>query len=175
MSNRHLARTIALQTLFAWDFNGKNGQNTESLMRDNFVNFAPNFDDGGFVGELVRGVVDNLAEIDVLIVRYATEWPLDQITTIDRNILRLGIFELVYTAIPPRVAINEAIEVAKSFGGDASGKFVNGVLGAIYNDWPEEEKKKRDNHWDKEAAAVPEEGETVVSDQEQESAPAATD
>ncbi len=149
MSNRHLARTIALQTLFAWDFNGKNGQNTESLMRDNFVNFAPNFDDGGFVSALVKGVIDNLSIIDGLIVKYATEWPLDQITTIDRNILRLGIYELVYTEIPPRVAINEAIEVAKSFGGDASGKFVNGVLGAIYNDWPEEEKKKRDNHWDK--------------------------
>lgn len=150
MSNRHLARTIALQTLFAWDFNGKNGQNTESLMRDNFVNFAPDFDDGGFVGELVRGVMTNLKDIDEAIIRYATEWPLDQITTIDRNVLRLGLYELIYTDIPPRVAINEAIEVAKNFGGDASGKFINGVLGAIYNQWPEEEKKKRDNHWDKE-------------------------
>lgn len=149
MSNRHLARTIALQTLFAWDFNNKNGQDLDSLIRDNFANFAPNFEDGGFVSELVKGVIENLAPIDDLIVRYATEWPLDQITTIDRNVLRLGIYELVYTEIPPRVAINEAIEVAKSFGGDASGKFINGVLGAVYNDWPEEEKKKRDNHWDK--------------------------
>ncbi|MDD2681172.1 MAG: transcription antitermination factor NusB [Patescibacteria group bacterium] len=150
MSNRHLARTIALQTLFAWDFNGKNSKNTESIIKDNFENFAPSFDDGGFVKNLVKGVADHLEEIDKSIVRYATEWPLDQITTIDRNILRLGIFELVYTEIPPRVAINEAIEVAKSFGGDASGKFINGVLGAIYNDWPDEEKQKRDNHWDKE-------------------------
>ncbi|MDX9778835.1 MAG: transcription antitermination factor NusB [Patescibacteria group bacterium] len=149
MSNRHLARTIALQTLFAWDFNGKNGKNTESLMRDNFINFAPDFDDGGFVGDLVRGVIEKLEEIDKLIVRYATEWPLDQITTIDRNVLRMGLYELIYTEIPPRVAINEAIEVAKNFGGDASGKFVNGVLGAVYNSWPEEEKRKRDNHWDK--------------------------
>jgi N utilization substance protein B len=150
MSNRHLARTIALQTLFAWDFNGKEGKNTESIIKDNFENFAPNFDDVGFVKNLVKGVADHLEEIDKSIVRYATEWPLDQITTIDRNILRLGIFELVYTDIPPRVAINEAIEVAKGFGGDASGKFINGVLGAIYNDWTDEEKKKRDNHWDKE-------------------------
>jgi N utilization substance protein B len=149
MSNRHLARTIALQTLFAWDFNGKKNKNTESIINDNFQNFAPNFDDGGFVSNLVKGVTDHLEEIDKSIVLYATEWPLDQITTIDRNILRLGIFELVYTEIPPRVAINEAIEVAKSFGGDASGKFINGVLGAIYNDWSDEEKKKRDNHWDK--------------------------
>ncbi len=152
MSNRHLARTIALQTLFAWDFNKKDSQTLASLIHDNFVNFAPNFDDGGFVEELVKGVIDNLEIIDALIVRYATEWPLDQITTIDRNVLRLGIYELVYTEIPPRVAINEAIEVAKSFGGDASGKFINGVLGAIYNDWPEEEKKKRDNHWDQKQA-----------------------
>ena len=152
MSNRHLARTIALQTLFAWDFNKNDSQTLESLIHDNFVNFAPNFDDGGFVEELVKGVIDNLEIIDALIVRYATEWPLDQITTIDRNVLRLGIYELVYTEIPPRVAINEAIEVAKSFGGDASGKFINGVLGAIYNDWPEEEKKKRDNHWDQKQA-----------------------
>lgn len=154
MSNRHLARTIALQTLFAWDFNGKNSKSTESIIHDNFKNFAPNFDDGGFVNNLVKGVADHLEEIDKSIVRYATEWPLDQITTIDRNILRLGIFELVYTEIPPRVAINEAIEVAKSFGGDASGKFINGVLGAIYNDWPDAEKKKRDNHWDKEKEAL---------------------
>ena len=154
MSNRHLARTIALQTLFAWDFNGKEGKKTESIIKDNFENFAPNFDDGGFVKNLVKGVADHLEEIDKSIVRYATEWPLDQITTIDRNILRLGIFELVYTEIPPRVAINEAIEVAKGFGGDASGKFINGVLGAIYNDWPDKEKKKRDNHWDKEKGAL---------------------
>ncbi|MDP2944722.1 MAG: transcription antitermination factor NusB [bacterium] len=143
MSNRHLARTIALQTLFAWDFNGQKDGDIERLIADNFANFAPNFNDGGFVRELVSGVHDNMAEINKLIIKYATEWPLDQITTIDRNVLRLGIYELLYSAIPPRVAINEAIEVAKSFGGDASGKFVNGVLGALYNDEPEIQ--KRDN------------------------------
>lgn len=150
MSNRHLARTIALQTLFAWDFNGQKDGDIERLIADNFANFAPNFDDGGFVKDLVMGVRDNLAETNRLIVKYATEWPLDQITTIDRNILRLGIYELLHTAIPPRVAINEAIEVAKSFGGDTSGKFVNGVLGALYNDEPEIQ--KRDNKEEAEAA-----------------------
>jgi N utilization substance protein B len=143
MSNRHLARTIALQTLFAWDFNGRKDGDIERLIADNFANFAPNFDDGGFVRDLVTGVRDNLELINKYIIKYATEWPLDQITAVDRNILRLGIYELLYTAIPPRVAINEAIEVAKSFGGDASGKFVNGVLGALYNDEPEIQ--KRDN------------------------------
>jgi N utilization substance protein B len=156
MSNRHLARTIALQTLFAWDFNGRKDGDIERLIADNFANFAPNFDDGGFVRDLVNGVRDNLEIINKYIIKYATEWPLDQITAVDRNILRLGIYELLYTAIPPRVAINEAIEVAKSFGGDASGKFVNGVLGALYNDEPEIQ--KRDNKEEVEAAKKAEAG-----------------
>lgn len=150
MSNRHLARTIALQTLFAWDFNGRRDEDIDALIADNFANFAPNFDDGGFVKNLVVGVRDNLEVINKYIIKYATEWPLDQITAVDRNILRLGIYELLFTAIPPRVAINEAIEVAKSFGGDASGKFVNGVLGTLYNDEPEIQ--KRDNKEEIEAA-----------------------
>ena len=137
MSNRHLARTIALQTLFAWDFRRRHSEDLDEIISSNFANFAPNFDDGGFVKDLVAGVENNLEEIDRYIVKYATEWPLDQITTVDRNILRLGIYELLHTAVPPRVAINEAIEVAKSFGGDASGKFINGVLGALYTDKPE--------------------------------------
>ncbi len=149
MSNRHLSRTIALQTLFAWDFNGKKDDKLENLIADNFSNFAPNFDDGGFVVNLVEGVVKNYSELDKHIIKYATEWPLDQITAIDRNILRLGLFELLHTEIPPRVVINEAIEVAKSFGGDASGKFINGVLGALYNDEPEIQ--KRDNKEEAEA------------------------
>jgi len=137
MSNRHLARTIALQTLFAWDSNGQKDSDIENLIQYNFENFAPNFDDGGFVKDLVHNVKDKISTIDKQIIKYATEWPLDQITTIDRNILRLGIYELMYTATPPRVAINEAIEVAKSFGGDSSGKFVNGVLGTLYNNNPD--------------------------------------
>ncbi len=152
MSNRHLARTIALQTLFAWDFNGQKDGDIEHLIADNFANFAPNFDDGGFVKNLVIGVRDNLATINRYIVKYATEWPLDQITIVDRNILRLGIYELLFTDIPPRVAINEAIEVAKSFGSDASGKFINGVLGALYNDEPEIQ--TRDNKEEIEAAKI---------------------
>jgi len=155
MSNRHLARTIALQTLFAWDFNGRKEGDIKRLIADNFSNFAPSFDDGGFVEDLVMGVQKTLATIDKYIIKYATEWPLDQITAIDRNVLRLGIYELLYTPIPPRVAINEAIEVAKSFGGDSSGKFVNGVLGAIYNDEPEIQ--KRDNKEEVEAAKAAEE------------------
>ncbi len=150
MSNRHLARTIALQTLFVWDFNGQKNGEIERLIANNFANFAPNFDDSGFVHDLVVGVSDNITVINKYIVKYATEWPLDQITAVDRNILRIGIYELLFTNIPPRVAINEAIEVAKSFGGDASGKFVNGVLGTLYNDEPEIQ--TRDNKEEVEAA-----------------------
>ena len=138
MSNRHLARTIAMQSLFLWDFNGKNDKELKSIVKGNFSNFAPNFNDNGFVEKIVKGVIKNLDQIDKYIIKYATEWPLDQITIVDRNILRIGVYELVMSEdIPPKVAINEAIEIAKTFGGESSGKFVNGVLGAIYKDIPQ--------------------------------------
>lgn len=123
-----------MQTLFLWDFRGKD-VNIEEGLKENFFNFAPDFDDNGFAHKLLKGVIDNLDEIDRYIIKYATDWPLDQITTIDRNILRIGVYELIFDKdIPEKVAINEAIEIAKNFGGESSGRFVNGVLGAIYND-----------------------------------------
>jgi N utilization substance protein B len=137
MSNRHLARTIVIQTLYQWDFNNKSEDIHDILQRDRET-FAPEFDDGGFIERLIGGVVDNQAEIDSLITKFAPEWPLDQITVVDRNILRLGIYELRYDEnIPAKVAINEAIELAKTFGGESSGKFVNGVLGAVYKEMGE--------------------------------------
>ena len=135
MSNRHLARTIAMQTLFCWDFNDKRENDLGRLIEQNFKQFAPKFNDHGFVKSIIKGVVEHAAEIDKYITKYATEWPLDQITIVDRNILRIGVYELVFDKdIPAKVAINEAIEIAKTFGGESSGKFVNGVLGAIYKD-----------------------------------------
>ena len=135
MSNRHLARTLAMQSLFLWDFNGQRKDNLSKIIKEVFASFAPDFNDQGFVKNLVFGVIKNLPEIDKYLVKYATEWPLDQITTVDRNILRIGVYELIFdNEIPSRVAINEAIEIAKAFGGASSGKFVNGVLGAIYKD-----------------------------------------
>lgn len=132
MANRHLSRTIAMQTLFAWDFNERQNGDIDTIIKQNFEQFAPNFDDHGFVEGLVKGVINHIEEINTYIVKYATEWPLDQITIVDRNVLRLGIYELVFDSnIPAKVAINEAIEIAKAFGGDSSGKFINGVLGAI--------------------------------------------
>jgi len=133
MSNRHLARTIAMQTLFSWDFNEKQEKDLTDIVNQNFKYFAPKFNDYGFVKNLLGGIMKNLAEIDKYIAKYATEWPLEQITIVDRNILRIGVYELVFDKdMPAKVAINEAIEIAKTYGGESSGKFVNGVLGAIY-------------------------------------------
>lgn len=144
MSNRHLARTIAMQSLYAWDFAGKKDAALAENLKHNAAEFAPEFDDEGFAAELTNGVVAHASEIDELIVKYAPEWPLDQITTVDRCVLRLGIYELVFSeTVPSKVAINEAIELAKSFGGEASGRFVNGVLGAIYRDRVAEGKLKK--------------------------------
>ncbi len=122
-----------MQSLYEWDFRQGDKLNLETVAENNLKEFAPSFDDHGFIHSLVRGVQEHQAEIDKLITTFAPEWPIDQITTVDRNILRIGIYELKYNHdIPPKVAINEAIELGKTFGGDSSGKFVNGVLGAIY-------------------------------------------
>jgi N utilization substance protein B len=135
MSNRHLARTIALQTLYQWDFNGKKEIDLSSIVKRNLHEFAPQFDDKGFIENLVAGVIKNQQEIDALITKFAPEWPIEQITMVDRNVLRIGIQEMKYDAdIPEKVAINEAIELAKTFGGESSGKFVNGVLGTIFKE-----------------------------------------
>lgn len=143
MSNRHLARTIAVQTLYQWDFNDQK-ENIDDILKNDKESFAPDFDDGGFIDHLVHGVIEHQAEIDGLIIKYAPEWPLEQITIIDRNVLRLGTFELKYDPnIPAKVAINEAIELAKNFGGESSGKFVNGVLGAVFKEVGEKEIDKK--------------------------------
>ncbi len=135
MSNRHLSRTIALQSLYQWDFLEKPEGKLPEIIAFNRVEFAPKFDDEGFVEELVNGVIDNQGDIDAIITDFAPNWPLESITIVDRNVLRLGVYELKFAEkIPAKVAINEAIELAKGFGGQASGRFVNGVLGAIYKD-----------------------------------------
>lgn len=132
MANRHLARTIALQTLYEWDFNGRKAD-VEAILQRNLVEFAPEFDDEQFSQNLVKEVIAHLDTLNTTITEYAPEWPLAQITVIDRNVLRIGVYELTCdTNIPPKVAINESIELAKTFGGPSSGKFVNGVLGSIY-------------------------------------------
>ena len=145
MANRHLARTLAMQALFEWDFHGKSSvEDAMERMEYNLEAFAPAPDEEGFATNTVKGVLDHIKEIDTLISSYATDWPIEQITIVDRNILRVGIYELKFNSeIPSKVAINEAIEIAKKYGGEASGRFVNGVLGAIYKELEKEGKIKQ--------------------------------
>lgn len=133
MSSRHLARSIVLQTLFQWDFNGRDNKKIPAILEHNIREFGEGLREDKFVNDLIDGIINNLAALDKVISEYAPDWPIDQITVVDRNILRIGVYELVMDKeIPPKVAINEAIELAKGYGGPASGKFVNGVLGSIY-------------------------------------------
>lgn len=136
MSKRHTARTIIMQTLYQWDFRGNPSSALPFIVEQNLKEFGQGLEDNQ---EYVKTTVDNIVakqkEIDEKIVKYADNWPLEQMTLVDRNILRLGCYEILFNdEIPPKVAINEAIEIAKTFGGPSSGKFINGILGAIYKD-----------------------------------------
>ncbi|MFZ2190197.1 MAG: transcription antitermination factor NusB [Candidatus Magasanikiibacteriota bacterium] len=134
MSNRHLARSIVMQSLYQWDFKNQPTAVLPAIIDQNLEEFGAGLnEDKQYVYDTVDGVINNLSEIDKIITQYATNWPLEQLSLVDRNVLRIGIYELKFNdKIPAKVAINEAIEVAKTYGGQSSGKFVNGVLGAIY-------------------------------------------
>ena len=150
MVNRHFARRIALQTLYQWDFMNEGKDEVKNSAERTIKEFAPEFDEDTFVMDLVFGVIKNQKEIDAFIKKYAPEWPIEKITMIDRNILRLGVYELKFSmkegksTVPPRAVINEAIELAKAFGSGSSGKFINGVLGTLYKDKVEQENKLSD-------------------------------
>jgi len=136
MSSRHLSRSIVMQSLYEWDFYGKKPVLKEIVER-NIKEFGPGLESTDFIWQLIDGISAHLEEIDKIIGKAAPEWPLEQIGIIDRNVLRIGLFELLYAKkeeVPPKVAINEAIELAKSFGGESSGRFVNGVLGTVYKE-----------------------------------------
>lgn len=136
-SNRHLGRIVALQSLYEYEFRvgaeDKSAEIDEILSR-NLERYQEEIDDKAFVSGLVHGVLENQEALDGQIRPLAPEWPLEQIARIDRNILRLGLYELLYRAdqVPPKVAINEAVELAKAFGSDNSSKFINGVLGTAF-------------------------------------------
>jgi N utilization substance protein B len=136
MANRHLSRSIVLQSLFEWDFTGYPEAMRATVDR-NIAEFAPGHNDTAFIYGLAELVERKRAIIDDIIIKAAPEWPLDKISNIDRNVLRMGLAELLFgdrEQVPPKVAINESIELAKTFGGENSGKFVNGVLGAVYKE-----------------------------------------
>lgn len=137
MANRHLARSIVLQTLFEWDTTHASEKEVQNILARNASEFGGEDVDNPFMNGLLGGVIAKKEDIDLVITKAAPEWPLDRIAPIDRNILRIGLYELLFADrehVPAKVAINEAIELAKTFGGDSSGRFVNGVLGAVYKE-----------------------------------------
>lgn len=136
MANRHLSRSIVLQSLFEWDFRGM-PEDLKGIIDRDLVEFAPGHADNAFIYMLAELVQRKQVVIDDILTKAAPEWPLEKISNVDRNILRIGLAELLFgdrDQVPPKVAINEAIELAKAFGGENSGKFVNGVLGAVYKE-----------------------------------------
>lgn len=137
MASRHLSRSVAMQSLYEWDFLGMEKEKLESITEKNIEDFGKGLESNDFIWSLVNGVEDKIESIDKIIEKTAPEWPINQINILDRNILRIGIYELLYEKVdevPPKVAINESIELAKNFGGESSRKFVNGVLGTIYRE-----------------------------------------
>jgi len=137
MANRHLSRSIVLQTLFEWDFKDGKGFDMKKALKHNLEEFAPGLEEDAFVYALSDQILKKRKAIDEIIEKAAPEWPLNKISLVDRNVLRIGLTELLFgdrKEVPPKVAINEAIELAKTFGGENSGKFVNGVLGAVYKE-----------------------------------------
>ncbi len=155
MATRHLARSIVLQSLYEWDFygckSGRTAGNGKSIKADltkiierNLKEFGPGIDEPEFVWRIADGVIKNFDNLNKIIERAAPEWPLSQISMVDRNVLRIGLYELLFAnpeEVPAKVAINEAIELAKNYGGPNSGKFINGVLGTVYKEMENSAKK----------------------------------
>lgn len=153
MANRHLSRSVVLQSLFEWDARGQHDAEISAIVNRNAKEFAPGVADVSFMETLIKGIISKKQDLNDIITKAAPDWPLEKISPVDRNVLRLGLYELIFSdrdEVPAKVAINEAIELAKTFGGETSGRFVNGVLGAVYKelgepgkDAPQAPKKKR--------------------------------
>jgi N utilization substance protein B len=146
MANRHLARSVVLQTLFEWDSTHADASAVPEMLARNVEEFGGEDTDRTFMETLIQGVLAKKEDLDLVITKAAPDWPIDKIAPVDRNILRIGLFELLFAdraQVPAKVAINEAIELAKVFGGDSSGRFVNGVLGAVYKELGEPGKDEK--------------------------------
>ncbi len=136
-SNRHLGRIVVLQTLYEYEFRSQSEDKSVDLadiIARNMERYEDTIGDKQFVQDLLNGIVERQVELDTKLQPMAPEWPISQISRIDRNVLRMGLFELLYMqeTVPPKVAINEAVELAKAFGSDNSSKFINGVLGTAF-------------------------------------------
>lgn len=142
-SNRHLGRIIALQSLYEEEFRRDAGDaafDLDEVLTRNIDRYAEMVDDVDFIRDLVKGVISKAAELDAILQPIAPEWPIDQIARMDRLVLRMGLYELMHDKdVPPKVVINEAVELAKAFGGENSSKFINGVLGTVLRKRTEEE------------------------------------
>ncbi|MCF7834209.1 MAG: transcription antitermination factor NusB [Candidatus Pacebacteria bacterium] len=161
MANRHLSRSIVLQTLFEWDFMNESDntevQNPREILVRNIDEFAPDLKNDPFVFALIENILVKQKVIDEIIEKAAPEWPIQKISVVDRNIIRIGLTELLFgddLQVPPKVAINESIELAKTFGGENSSKFVNGVLGAVYKEMGEPRKEEKSKSREKDNKEV---------------------
>lgn len=164
MATRHLIRSIILQSLYEWDFY-KQKEELTTVIERNLAEFGSGIDEPEFAWKLINGVISHMGEIDDIIRRAAPQWPIDQIPVIDRNVLRIGLYELLFAdhnEIPEKVAINEAIELAKNFGGPNSGKFINGVLGTVFK----EMNPAAGEHHPVDEAEQPEESPTTTTTEE---------
>lgn len=150
--NRHLSRVIIMQTLYEWDFRPR--ADIEIIKERNIKNYNEEID-SAYINKAIEGITEHRKKIDQQIVKAAPEWPLEQIAGIDKTILRIAIYELLFRDdIPPKVAINEAVELGKTFGGENSSKFINGVLGTVYRKSPQynpsdDEKIKKETNAEK--------------------------
>lgn len=145
MSARHLARSIVMQVLYQWDFKGQPTAALPAIIEQVVAEFGTGVEkESEYIVQTVSAIIEHMADIDATIIKFAPNWPMEQISIVDRNVLRIGIYELLHNdAIPAKVAINEAIEIAKSYGGPSSGKFVNGILGAIYKELTQETEEQK--------------------------------
>ena len=146
-SNRHLGRMLALQTLYEYEFRTQSDDkwaDASEILKRNLDRYKSSVDDVDFIDRLVQGVLKQQGQLDEKLQPLAPEWPLEQIARIDRAVLRLGLYELIYSQdeVPHKVVINEAVELAKAFGSDNSGKFINGVLGTAYKTLVEDQDGK---------------------------------
>jgi N utilization substance protein B len=146
-ANRHLGRIVALQTLYEEDFRKEVNDpsvDLNEILERNIGRYEETIEDKTFIEELVQGITAHQAELDDVIRPVAPEWPIEQIARMDRVILRMGVYELLFEkGVPPKVAINEAVELAKAFGGDNSSKFINGVLGTVLRNQEKPAKAKK--------------------------------
>ena len=136
-----------MQSLYEWDFYNRKADLTKILER-NLKEFGPGVDEPEFAWRIAKGVIENFDNLNKIIEKAAPEWPLNQISITDRNVLRIGLYELLFAdpdEVPAKVAINEAIELAKNYGGPNSGKFINGVLGTVYKELANDKNSRKSN------------------------------